>query len=181
MKMDKPVLEDVIEKGVVTLFCGSAAGNASARLRQYYAGRGNQFWPILYKSGFTKNLLTPREYGQVVNFRIGLTDLAKFEHGNDSQISSHAYQSAPLLEKIEYYQPRFLALVSKAVAKFFMSDRFGIQSIAYGKQNIDLHQTQIWVLPSTSARAKSHWQEKPWHDLANHHNQHIESLQSARQ
>ncbi|MCY4149501.1 MAG: mismatch-specific DNA-glycosylase [Gammaproteobacteria bacterium] len=127
--MNKPVLEDVIEKGVVTLFCGSAAVKKSARLGQYYAGPGNQFWPILHQSCFTKHLLTPQKYGQVVNFRIGLTDLAKFEFGNDYEIPSLAYQSDPLLEKIHYYQPRFLALVSKTVAKSFMSDVFGIQAL----------------------------------------------------
>jgi hypothetical protein len=54
------------------------AGKRSAAKRQYYAGRGNQFWKVLYDVCLTGGqILTPVDFGRLLEFGIGLTDLAK--------------------------------------------------------------------------------------------------------
>jgi len=40
------VLPDVLTPGLQVVFCGTAAGTASAKRGAYYAGPGNQFWPM---------------------------------------------------------------------------------------------------------------------------------------
>ena len=165
----KPILEDVLQPGLVTVFCGSAAGNRSARLGQYYAGPGNRFWHILHEAGFTDRRLEPREYREVVHHGLGLTDLAKFEFGNDDQLSSNAYLCSDLREKIERYRPALLAFVAKKPAQRFIREQFAMPVGNYGLQRVTLGNTRIWVLPSTSARARKYCHEKPWHDLARQH------------
>ena len=56
------MLDDVLEPGLSVVYCGTAAGTRSAAVRQYYAGRGNKFWPILHEVVLTPRLLAPSEY-----------------------------------------------------------------------------------------------------------------------
>ena len=41
------VLPDILQPGLRVVFCGTAAGRASAKARAYYAGPGNSFWKTL--------------------------------------------------------------------------------------------------------------------------------------
>ena len=74
---DEYVLPDLLAPGLVTIFCGSAVGAASARRGYPYAGPGNKFWPMLAETGFTPRRLAPEEYRDLLDFGIGLTDINK--------------------------------------------------------------------------------------------------------
>ena len=170
---DAYVLPDVLRTGLVTVFCGSAVGFTSARVGAYYAQGGNQFWAVLHEAGFTDRRLRPDEYPLVSDYGLGLTDLAKYEFGNDADLSTEAYQSNALRKKIERYRPCFLAFTAKAPARVFLREQFGINLAAgpegYGPQPHGIAGTRLWVLPSTSGRAKTFWRPQPWHALAAHH------------
>ena len=73
------ILPDVLVHGLDVVFCGSAAGSASAKAGAYYAGLGNRFWPILHESGLTPRQILPSEFRDAVQYGIGLTDLSKFQ------------------------------------------------------------------------------------------------------
>ncbi len=47
------MLNDLLAKNLDVIFFGTAAGNRSASMGHYYAGRGNQFWEVLHKVGLT--------------------------------------------------------------------------------------------------------------------------------
>ena len=64
--MSDSVLPDVLKPGLAIVFCGTAAGNESARRRAYYAGLGNAFWPTLAKVGLTPCQLAPEEFWNVI-------------------------------------------------------------------------------------------------------------------
>ena len=167
------VLPDVLRTGLVTVFCGSAVGFTSARVGAYYAQGGNRFWAVLHEAGFTNRRLRPDEYPLVSGYGLGLTDLAKYEFGNDADLSTEAYQSNALRKKIERYRPRFLAFTAKVPARVFLREQFGVALAAgpdgYGLQPHTIAGTRLWVLPSTSGRAKTFWQPQPWQELAAHH------------
>ena len=40
------ILKDLLQPNLDIVFCGTAAGEVSARKAAYYAGPGNQFYPI---------------------------------------------------------------------------------------------------------------------------------------
>ena len=94
------VLPDVLKPGLRVVFCGTAVGSKSARAGAYYAGRGNQFWSVLYRVGLTPRQLEPQEFRLLLQYGIGLTDLAKRRSGSDGVLSSsntsHPNTSEPL-------------------------------------------------------------------------------------
>jgi TDG/mug DNA glycosylase family protein len=81
------VLPDVLEPGLRVVFCGMAAGPMSAQVAAYYAGPGNQFWEVLYRTGLTCRKLDPHEFRTLPKYGLGLTDLAKTHSGSDRAIS----------------------------------------------------------------------------------------------
>lgn len=170
MTVRSAVLPDVLEPGLVTVFCGSAASATSAALGAYYARPGNKFWPTLHEAGFTDRRLAPEEFRDVLDYRIGLTDLAKHESGADALLSSDAYDADALKARIEAVQPRFLAFTGKRPAGLFLLQALGAGLTDYGLQKATLGETRIFVLPSPSGRAIRWWSIAPWTDLAALHN-----------
>ncbi|MSP51776.1 MAG: mismatch-specific DNA-glycosylase [Alphaproteobacteria bacterium] len=155
------MLPDVLSPGLKVVFCGSAAGQVSARVRAYYAGPGNKFWPTLHKIGLTPECLAPKDYADSLLYGIGLTDMTKTEFGADAELSGRADSPAALAAKIEASKPRALAFNGKRAATVFFS-----RSCRYGIQHDRLGDAAIFVLPSTSGAAARYWSEFPWLALA---------------
>jgi TDG/mug DNA glycosylase family protein len=160
------VLPDLIEPGLTTLFCGSAASSASARQGSYYAGPGNRFWPVLHETGLTPRLFAPSDFPRLAELGIGLTDLAKHESGMDTALSSSAYDAATLRDKVEICAPAVLAFTGKRPAGIFLLEILGAGIRDYGEQEAQLGDTRIFVLPSPSGAARRWWSAQPWHKLA---------------
>ena len=159
-----PVLPDVLRSDLEVVFCGTAAGRKSAELGQYYAGPGNKFWEVLKDAGFVPVLLNPRQFKQVLDFRIGLTDLNKEQSGGDDELTSAGFDAGGLLRKVRACQPRVLAFTSGTAARKY----YGRRQVVWGRQARPIGGTIVWVLPSTSGRARSHWPrlKHHWCELA---------------
>jgi mismatch-specific thymine-DNA glycosylase len=70
-------LPDYLAPRLRVVFCGTAAGMTSASRGHYYAGPGNLFWTYLYEARITTEPLFPSTDHRVLEFGVGLTDLAK--------------------------------------------------------------------------------------------------------
>lgn len=156
------VLPDVLTHGLTIVFCGTAAGNESARRRAYYAGPGNAFWPTLFKVGLTPRQLAPEEFRQVLQHGIGLTDMAKNVSGMDRDLTASDFDRDALISKIHRYSPKFLAFTSKASAKAFLER----EHVPYGLLEDGLGETRMFVLPSPSGAARGYWDLGHWEELA---------------
>jgi TDG/mug DNA glycosylase family protein len=66
------ILPDILEPNLRVVFCGMAAGTASAAKGAYYAGPGNKFWPTLFNLGIIPVQLSSQEFRQVTRYGIGL-------------------------------------------------------------------------------------------------------------
>lgn len=163
------ILPDILEAGLTTVFCGSAASSASARLNAYYAGPGNRFWPALFEAGLTPTLFAPADFRRLPECGIGITDLAKHESGMDVALSSNAYDAGALLTKIETYRPRHLAFTGKRPAGLFLLEALGATLKDYGEQPVTIGATRIFVLPSPSGAARRWWSIAPWIKLGEMH------------
>lgn len=160
------ILPDVLADGLDVVFCGSAAGSASAKAGAYYAGPGNRFWQILHESGLTPRQLLPSEFRNVVQYGIGLTDLSKFQSGADSVLSTAGDDTSGLAEKIIAYAPRALAFNGKRAGGVFLREVLAYNNIEdYGLQPHALGTTALFVLPSTSGAARRWWDTTPWRAL----------------
>jgi TDG/mug DNA glycosylase family protein len=157
------ILPDVLDYGLKVVFCGLAAGRASARAGAYYAGPGNRFWETLYRIGLTPRQLDPREYDRLPAYGIGLTDLVKAQYGADSAIIYEDDARESLRARILEYAPRVLAFNGKRAAQEF----FGYP-VRYGQHPDSIGETVVFVLPSTSGAARGHWDETYWAALALH-------------
>lgn len=158
---DRHILPDVLQAGLALVFCGTAAGARSAAERAYYAHPGNLFWRALFEVGLTPRLLAPAEFPQLLDQRIGLTDLAKCHSGNDNQLPREAFDAAALQAKIQRHAPQLLAFTSKNAGRAALG-----HAVGYGLQDDVIGNTQLWVLPSPSGQARGHWSIEPWHALA---------------
>ncbi len=158
---DTHVLPDLLAHRLAIVFCGSAAGSASARAGAYYAGPGNRFWPTLHATGLTPRQFRPREFREILGLGIGLTDMAKTVSGADASLPADADDAAGLGQKIERYQPACLAFVGKRAGRAFLA-----RPVEYGPQPETVGRTGLFVLPSPSGAARRWWDESWWHALA---------------
>lgn len=163
------MLPDLLAPGLVTVFCGSAVGAASARLRAPYAGPSNKFWPMLAETGLTPERFAPENYRALLDLGIGLTDLNKTQSGADSDLTADGDDTGALLAKIEAYRPRQLAFTAKRPAQSFLERVFGLRRIDYGPQDRAIGGTAIFVLPSPSGLAVRWWDPAWWHRVAERH------------
>lgn len=159
--MDRLVLQDVLARGLSVVFCGTAVGPTSAQVGAYYAGPGNQFWDVLFRTGLTPRRLEPHESNILPRHGIGLTDLAKKQSGTDDQVDTSEFDVDALRSKIRSFAPKALAFNGKRAARAFFD-----RSVAYGRQPEPIGQTTVFVLPSTSGAARRYWDESFWRELA---------------
>jgi TDG/mug DNA glycosylase family protein len=155
------VLPDLLGPDLRVVFCGTAAGTASARAKAYYAGPGNSFWATLHATGLTPEELTPAEFVRLPEFGIGLTDICKLLHGSDEEVGTVEFDVAGLQERIAGAEPANLAFNGKNAARGALE-----RDVVYGLQDEQLGGAAVWVLPSTSGRARRFWDIEPWRELA---------------
>ena len=93
-------LPDLLKENLKIVFCGTAAGNRSAQQEAYYSGCGNKFYCVLFQVGLTPLHLIPSDYQNLLNYNLGLTDLAKYKSGMDSTLVQSDYDVETFKTKI---------------------------------------------------------------------------------
>lgn len=154
------MLPDLLKPNLKIVFCGTAAGNRSAKLQEYYAGKGNKFWRTLFAIGLTNEQLLPSQYEKLLKYSIGLTDLVKNKSGMDSTLLSSDFGSELLLSKINEFKPKILCFNGKRAAEEFL-----LRSVDYGLQTEVVENTKLFVAPSTSNSANGFWDISYWGKL----------------
>ncbi|QFP77666.1 mismatch-specific DNA-glycosylase [Deinococcus sp. AJ005] len=159
------LVPDVLKPGLALVLVGTAPSKISAAKRAYYANPVNKFWRTLHVVGMTPRQLAPQEYPQVLDYGIGLTDVAKRHSGVDSALPGEAWQPDELLEKIRTYRPQIIAFTSKRGASEMLGKPTG--KLPYGLQTETLEGAEVWVLPSTSPLGHNYFHLEPWQELSN--------------
>ncbi|NTY00088.1 mismatch-specific DNA-glycosylase [Deinococcus sp. JMULE3] len=157
-------MPDVLRPGLTLVLVGTAPSRISAAARAYYANPGNRFWHTLHEVGLTPELLLPQEYPRLPEFGIGLTDVAKRHSGVDADLPAGAWAPDELRAKLRAHRPRLVAFTSKRGA----AETLGVPTgaLPYGQHPEPLEGAEVWVLPSTSPLARSHFRLDPWQALA---------------
>ncbi len=142
-------LPDYLRRGMKLVVVGCNPGELSARVGHYYAGRGNQFWPLLYDSGVLPELLESQDDKRVIEFGVGLTDLVKRPTRGIEEIEREEFAEGRILlaQKLEEYTPRVIAFNGKVVF-----EKFAQRPCKLGLQKEPLYGAQVFVLPSSSAQ-----------------------------
>ena len=131
------------------IIVGCNPGERSARVGHYYAGRGNEFWPLLYESGVIPELLDHRDDKRMIEFGVGMTDLVKRPTRGieDLQREDFAEGRILLAQKIEQFAPQVIAFNGKTTF-----ENFAQRPCKLGLQKEPLYGARVFVLPSTSAK-----------------------------
>jgi TDG/mug DNA glycosylase family protein len=156
------IVPDLLREDLSLVLCGTAPSRVSKETRAYYAHPGNIFWKTLFDVGLTPRLVAPKDYAALLAWNIGLTDLNKTEWGADSDLSPAGFDVPAFREKMRRYAPRVIAFTSKTAAANF----FGRKVIFYGLQPEIVFQTAMFVVPSTSGRARNYFEIEHWRALA---------------
>ena len=155
------VLPDVLAHDLDIVFCGTAAGRASARRNAYYAGPGNAFWRTLYQVGLTPSVLEPEDFRRLTDWNMGFTDLAKTVSGSDRVLAKAHFSATRVRSLILEYRPKILAFTGKRAAEEFVGHR-----VDYGLLADAIGVTRLFVLPSPSGAARRFWNEDHWRALS---------------
>jgi mismatch-specific thymine-DNA glycosylase len=141
------ILPDYLRRGMKLIVVGCNPGDRSSRVGHYYAGRGNEFWPLMYDAGIFPELLEAKDDKRVIEFGVGLTDLVKRSTRHTDEIHRHEFAEGRILlaQKLEEYAPRVVAFNGKMVY-----EKFAQGKCKFGLQKKMLYGAHIFVLPSTT-------------------------------
>lgn len=142
-------LPDYLRKGMKLVIVGCNPSESSVRAGHYYAGRGNQFWPMLYESGVVPEPFDYPDDRRVIEFGIGLTDLVKRPTKGIEELNREDFAEGRIVlaQKLEEFAPRVIAFNGKQTY-----EQFAQRKCRYGLQKGALYGAQIYVLPSTSGQ-----------------------------
>jgi mismatch-specific thymine-DNA glycosylase len=142
-------LPDYLRNGMKLIIVGCNPGDRSARVGHYYAGRGNEFWPLLYDSGVVPELLDHRDDKRMIEFGVGLTDLVKRPTRGIEELKREEFAEGRILlaQKLEQYAPQVVAF--NGITTY---ENFAQRPCKPGLQMERLYGAQVFVLPSTSAK-----------------------------
>lgn len=142
-------LPDYLRRGMKLVIVGCNPGEQSARVGHYYAGRGNQFWPLLHASGVLPEPLEYRDDRRVIEFSIGLTDLVKRPTKGVEELVREDFAEGRIVlsQKLEEFAPRIVAFNGKLTY-----EKFAQRACKLGLQKEPLYGAKVFVLPSTSGQ-----------------------------
>src|SRR5207245_2253471 len=104
---------DVIAPGLQVLFCGINPGLYTAAVGHHFARPGNRFWPALYKSGFTDQLLSPFEERELLKLGLGISNVVPDATASASELTKADFIEGgrSLDAKVKRYRPRIVAIL----------------------------------------------------------------------
>jgi len=135
------ILPDLVGPRLDLIIVGTAAGRASAKRRLYYAGQGNRFWRVLHEAKLTPIELKADDCRRLIEYRIGLTDLAKHASGMDQDLPANCFDPVRLRQAIQALSPIILAFNGKKAAGAFFG--VGTAKLTYGRQKERIGKTTI--------------------------------------
>ena len=139
---------------------GCNPSESSVRVGHYYAGRGNEFWPMLYESGVVPEPFDYHDDKRVIEFGVGLTDLVKRPTKGIEELKREDYAEGRIVlsQKLEEFAPHVVAFNGKLTY-----EQFAQRKCKFGIQKEMLYGARVYVLPSTSGANATGRSEKVRH------------------
>ena len=141
-------LPDHLRKGMKLIIVGCNPSESSVRVGHYYAGRGNEFWSILYKSGVVPEPFDYHDDRRVIEFGVGLTDLVKRPTKGVEELKREDFAEGRIVlsQKLEEFTPHVVAFNGKLTY-----EQFAQRKCKCGLQKERLYGARVFVLPVTPA------------------------------
>ncbi|HZV60483.1 MAG TPA: mismatch-specific DNA-glycosylase, partial [Candidatus Eremiobacteraceae bacterium] len=124
-------LPDYLRKGMKLVIVGCNPSESSVRVGHYYAGRVNQFWPVLYKGGVVPEPFDYHDDKRVIEFGIGLTDLVKRPTKTPAELTREDFAEGRIVlsQRLGEFTPHVIAFNGKLAFEQFAQRKckFGLQ------------------------------------------------------
>lgn len=142
------LLPDLIAPGLDVLFCGINPGLYSAATGWHFARPGNRFWPALHLGGFTPHRLDPADQADLLNYRLGITNLVARASARADELSRAELVRGgrELVRKVRRHRPRWVAILGVTAYRA----AFDRRTARLGPQDEPLGEARLWVLPNPS-------------------------------
>lgn len=146
---------DIIGPGLDVLFVGINPSLYSAVVGHHFARPGNRFWPALHQSGFVPRPLAPAEDRVLLEYGIGLTNIARRATARGDEVPKEdlARGGRTLVRKIRRHRPRSVAILGVTAYRV----AFEAPAASMGDQQRTLGGAPLWVLPNPSG-LNAHYQ-----------------------
>ncbi len=128
---------------------GTNPSESSVRVGHYYAGRVNQFWPVLYQSGVVPEPFDYHDDKRVIEFGIGLTDLVKRPTKTPAELKREDFAEGRIVlsQRLGEFTPQVIAFNGKVPY-----EQFAQRKCKYGLQKELLYGARVYVLPETNGQ-----------------------------
>jgi double-stranded uracil-DNA glycosylase len=136
---------DVLAPDLRCIFCGINPGRVSAVAAAHFANPRNDFWRLLHDAGFTPRLYDPAEQFELLELGIGVTNAAYRTTPGSGDLRRGDFDGTRLTEMARELRPHAIAFVGKEAYRGLFGERPEL-----GPQTRELHDTSLYVLPSTS-------------------------------
>jgi TDG/mug DNA glycosylase family protein len=148
-------LPDVIAPDLRVLFCGINPSLYSAAAGHHFARPGNRFWKALLAAGFTERLLDPSEDRDLLERRLGVTNLVRRATANAAELGDDELRRGArrLAATVRRTRPHFVAFCGIDAYRV----AFGRPATTVGPQPERLAGARVWVLPNPSG-LNAHYQ-----------------------
>jgi double-stranded uracil-DNA glycosylase len=140
-------LPDYLRKGMKLVIVGCNPSESSVRVGHYYAGRTNQFWPVLYKGGVVPEPFDYHDDKRVIEFGIGLTDLVKRPTRTTTELTREDFAEGRIVlsQRLGEFTPHVIAFNGKLAY-----EQFAQRKCKFGLQKELLYGARVYVLPETN-------------------------------
>jgi mismatch-specific thymine-DNA glycosylase len=148
-------LSDYLDYHLKIIFVIYNPGEKAFALGHHYAGRGNQFWRLLYDSKLTPRLYKPDEDSKLVHLGYGLTNIVARPSRSSSDLMKRELQAGAefLREKIRRYKPQLVCLLGKEVYRHY-ADLNSSTSFGFGTATTTtVPGVKEFTAPNPSARS----------------------------
>ncbi|HEX3543534.1 MAG TPA: mismatch-specific DNA-glycosylase [Candidatus Acidoferrum sp.] len=142
-------LPDYLRKGMKLVIVGCNPSESSVRVGHYYAGRVNQFWPVLYKGGVVPEPFDYHDDKRVIEFGIGLTDLVKRPTKTPAELTREDFAEGRIVlsQRLGEFTPHVIAFNGKLAF-----EQFAQRKCKFGLQKDLLYGARVYVLPETNTQ-----------------------------
>lgn len=148
-------LPDLVGPRPRVVFVGINPSLYSAAVGHHFARPGNRFWPTLHRAGFTQRLLRPDEQRELLDIRLGITNIAARPTARADELNSAELHAGweILVEKAAHWRPAYLGVLGVTAYRLATGER---------RADVGEHGTlesgcRLWVLPNPSG-LNAHYQ-----------------------
>lgn len=136
------------------MFVGINPGLWTAAVQAHFARRGNRFYPALYRSGLTERLIDassgyrPEDEQYLLDQGIAISNMAPRATARADELRPEELLqgAARLSDLVSRSKPRVVAFLGITAYR----TAFALPKAKTGRQDEDLHDAEVWVLPNPS-------------------------------